>query len=466
MQKGDFKGMLPLILFLVLYMFTGSATGSFENMPLMIGIFIAIIAALMMNKKDKKVTFDEKVTIFCEGAGDGTLILMVIIFMLAGAFYGVAEAMHAVDSVSNLGLSMLPSNMVLPGIFAIACLLSFAMGTSMGTVAALAPIAIDIAQKTDSNVSLLCGIVVGGAMFGDNLSFISDTTIAATRTQEISMKSKFKANILIVLPAVVLNLILLALQPIDTSQITKASYEFDVVNLIPYALVIVLSLIGFNVLKVMTMGVLSGLMIGLIHGDFTLTSFMKIIHDGMMGMQDMAIIAILVGGLVAVMKHLGGIDWLLHNLTKGVKTRRGAEFSIAALVSLLDIATTNNTISIIAAGPLAKDIAKKFDISRTRTASILDLFSSAFNGLLPYAGQLLVVGGLAGVSPVNIMPYNWYSMLMIVAGCTSIILQVPNIKDEVDKLDKEVEQAESKVQKVKEVNVLQASDSEKATLVK
>ncbi|MDU6523144.1 MAG: Na+/H+ antiporter NhaC family protein [Enterococcus sp.] len=450
MKNGDFKGILPLIIFLALYMFTGISTESFENMPLMIGIFIACVIALCMNKKDEKLSFDKKVAIFCEGAGDSTLILMVIIFMLAGAFYGIAGSMHAVDSVSNLGLSLLPSNMVLPGIFAIACLLSFAMGTSMGTVAALAPIAIDIAQKTDSSVALLCGIVVGGSMFGDNLSFISDTTIAATRTQEISMKSKFKANILIVLPAVIINIVLLALQRINTSQMNSASYDFDVVNLLPYLLVIVLSLIGLDVLKVMTLGVLSGLVIGLLHKDFTLVSSMKIIHDGMMGMQDMAIIAIFVGGLVAIMKYLGGIDWLLHNLTKGVKTRRGAEFSIAALVSLLDIATTNNTISIIAAGPLARDIAEKFGISRSRTASILDLFSSAFNGLLPYAGQLLVVAGLAGVSPVSIMPYNWYSMLMIICGCASIGLQMPNIKDDIEDFDVEIEQEENEVRDMKE----------------
>lgn len=432
MEKGNFKGMLPLLIFLVLYMFTGLSTGSFENMPLMVGITLACAVALMMNKKEEKISFDEKVTIFCKGAGDHTLILMVIIFMLAGAFYGVANAMHAVDSVSNLGLSILPSNMILPGIFLIACLLSFAMGTSMGTVAALAPIAIDVATKTDSNVALLCGIVVGGAMFGDNLSFISDTTIAATRTQEVTMKSKFKANILIVLPAVLINCIILALQPIDTSGISGGTYNYNLVNILPYVLVIILSLVGMNVINVMTLGVLSGLVIGLIHGDFGLTGFMKTIHEGMMGMQDMAIIAVLVGGLVAVMKHLGGIDWLLHNLTKNVKSRRGAEFSIAALVSLIDIATTNNTISIIAAGPLARDIADRFDISRSRTASILDLFSSAFNGLLPYAGQLLVVGGLAGVSPVSIMPYNWYSMLMIAAGSLSIILQIPKVKDTLD----------------------------------
>ncbi|WP_137665808.1 Na+/H+ antiporter NhaC family protein [Enterococcus hulanensis] len=453
MKKGNFMGMLPLLIFLALYMFTGLSTGSFENMPLMIGITIACAIALIMNKKDEKISFDEKVAIFCKGAGESTLILMVIIFLLAGAFYGVANEMHAVDSVSNLGLSILPSNMILPGIFLIACLLSFAMGTSMGTVAALAPIAIDIAEKTNSNVALLCGIVVGGAMFGDNLSFISDTTIAATRTQEVSMKSKFKANILIVLPAVLINLILLSLQKIDTSAITEGTYQYDLVNILPYILVIVLSLVGMNVINVMTLGVLSGLAIGLLHGDFGLTGFMKTVHEGMMSMQDMALIAVLVGGLVALMKHLGGIDWLLYNLTKGVKTRRGAEFSIAALVSLIDIATTNNTISIIAAGPLAKDIADRFDISRSRTASILDLFASAFNGLLPYAGQLLVVGGLAGVSPVSIMPYNWYSMLMIVAGSLSIILQVPKVKDVLDV--KKTSVSEGEVDQISEMDSME-----------
>lgn len=427
-KKGNFKGMLPLIIFLGLYMATGLLTGSFENMPLMVGILIAIGIAMGMNNKDKPTNFEERVTMFSKGAGDPGLMLMVIIFILAGAFYGVANGMHAVDSITNLGLSVLPSNMILPGLFVIGCILSFAMGTSMGTVAALAPIAIDIAQKTDSNLAMVCGIVVGGAMFGDNLSFISDTTIAATRSQEVSMKDKFRANILLVLPAVVINLVLLSVQPIDGSTIASATHSYNLVNIIPYVIVIVLSLVGVQVMLVMLAGIFSGMIIGLMHGDFNIIEFMKLIHDGMKGMEDMAIIAILVGGLVALMNYLGGIDWLLELLTKNTKSAKGGELSIAALVSLMDIATTNNTISIIAAGPLAKDISDQFGISRARTASLLDIFSSAFNGLLPYAGQLLVIGGMAGISPVSVMPYNWYSILMIVVSLVSIGIGFPKGK--------------------------------------
>lgn len=428
-KKGSFLGLIPLLAFLVLYFVMGIGTGSFDNLPLMVGILIASGIALVMKKpgEHEKTTFDERVTKYCKGGGEHTLILMVVIFILAGAFYSVASAMRAVDSVTNLGLGILPSNMILPGVFFIGCVLSFSMGTSMGTVSALMPIAIDIANKTGFNVALVGGVVVGGAMFGDNLSFISDTTIAATRTQNVAMKDKFKANILMVLPAVVINCVLLALQPIDTAKIT-AGGSFDVVNLIPYILVIVLSLIGIHVIPTMLTGVVSGMVIGVIHGDFTTVESFTVIHEGMKGMEDMAVIAIFVGGLVAMMNYLGGIDWLLDKLTAKTKTSRGAELSIAALVSLIDISTTNNTISIIAAGPIAKDVSEKFNIAPQRTASILDLFSSAFNGLLPYAGQLLVAGGMAGISPVSLMPYNWYSMLMIVFGIVFILLGWPKFR--------------------------------------
>lgn len=429
-KKGRIVGLLPLVIFLALYMGMGIYTGSFESLPLMVGILIASGIALSLKKRDCKgeiSTFEEKVTLYCKGGGEHTLILMVIIFILAGAFYGVANAMHAVDSVTNIGLSILPSKMILPGIFIIACILSFSMGTSMGTVAALMPIAVDVANKTGFNMALVSGVVVGGAMFGDNLSFISDTTIAATRTQDVAMKDKFKANFLMVLPAVVVNCVVLALQPIGLATL-NGIYNYNLINIIPYIVVIALSLIGWHVIIVMSLGVGSGILIGVIHGNFTLIKSLTIIHEGMKGMEDMAIIAILVGGLVSLMSSLGGIDYLLEKLTSKTKTARGGELSIAALVSLIDIATTNNTIAIIASGPIAKDIADKFGISRQRTASILDIFSSAFNGLLPYAGQLLVAGGIAGISPVSIMPYNWYSILMLVFGVISIIMRWPKFK--------------------------------------
>ncbi|MFV0379249.1 MAG: Na+/H+ antiporter NhaC family protein [Anaerorhabdus sp.] len=423
-KKGSLIGLIPLVSFLVIYMCTGIFTKSFDNMPLMIGIsFASIIALCLQNKKDKK-TFSEKVTIFCKGGGEETLILMVVIFLLAGAFYSVAQNMKAVDSIVNMGLSILPANLILPGLFLIGCVLSFSMGTSMGTVSALAPIAVDISMKTGVNIALVAGVVVCGAMFGDNLSFISDTTIAATRTQEVSMKDKFKANLLMVLPAVVINLCLLAFVPI-TGLESSVAYSYDIINIIPYVVIISLSLMGLHVLPVMSIGILSGVMIGVLHGDFSIVGSMGVMHEGMMWMQDMALIAVLVGGMVALMKWLGGIDALLYYLTKNTKTARSGELSIAALVSLLDISTTNNTISIIAAGPIAKDIGDSLGIDRRRIASILDLFSAAFNGLLPYAGQLLVAAGICGISPTQIMPYVWYCILMIISGIFFIVIGFP-----------------------------------------
>lgn len=432
-KQGSFWGLAPLVIFLIVYFAMGLGTKDFNNFPLMIGIFLASAIALFVESPcAEKMSFEERVNMFCRGGGEQTLILMVIIYMLAGAFYGVAGGMHATDTVTNIGISILPANMILPGLFIIGCILSFSMGTSMGTVSALMPIAINIADKTGVSLALVSGIVVGGAMFGDNLSFISDTTIAAATTQNIGMKEKFKANILMVLPAVIITIVVLALYPIDAAKIATGG-DINIVNLIPYVLIIALSIAGVHVIPAMTISVLSGMVIGVIHGDFSAVESFTVVHEGMKGMQDMAVIAVFVGGLVAIMKYLGGIDWLLAKLSKGTKTKRGAELSIAALVSLVDVATTNNTISIIAVGPIAKDISEEFDIAPQRTASILDLFSSAFNGLTPYAGQLLTAGALAGIAPVTIMPYVWYSILMIISGVIFILLGCPNIKKKKEK---------------------------------
>ena len=431
-KKGSFMGLLPLVIFLVVYFAMGIGTGDFSNFPLMIGIFLASAISLFMKSPvAEKKTFTEKVVMFCKGGGDDTLILMVIIYMLAGAFYGVASGMHATDTVTNIGISILPANMILPGLFLIGCVLSFSMGTSMGTVAALMPIAIDIASKTGVSVAFVSGVVVGGAMFGDNLSFISDTTIATT-TQGIGNKEKFKANIFMVGPAVLITVVALALYPIDATKISTGG-SINLVNLVPYILIISLSLAGMHAVMAMTISVISGMIIGVIHGDFSFVKSFTVVHDGMTSMQDMAVIAIFVGGLVAIMQYLGGIDWLLNKLAKGMKSKVGAELSIAALVSLVDVATTNNTISIIAVGPIAKDISEEFDIAPARTASILDLFSSAFNGLTPYAGQLLTAGAMAKIAPVAIMPYVWYDILMIIFGVIFIVIGRPKFKEKAAK---------------------------------
>ncbi len=426
MKKGSFFGLTPLIVFLLVYSSTGIISGKFDNMPLLVAFMITTGISLFLNKKGEKLSVDKKIEIFSKGAGEPTLMIMVIIFILAGAFYSIANACGAVQSTVNLGLSLLPPNMLLTGLFLIGCVLSFSMGTSMGTISALCPIAIGLAENTTLSLPLVCGVVVGGAMFGDNLSFISDTTIAATRTQEVEMKDKFKVNLLIVLPAVIITAIILFFIRVEVTGLE--SFEYSLVNIIPYVAIIVLALIGLNVFFVLGAGVLIGLIIGYANGSFTFIESLGYLQRGMGWMEDVAIIAVVVGGVVALMDHFGGIEWLLSSMKAKMKSKKSAEFGIAGLVSLLDIATTNNTISIITAGPIAKDISDEFGIDRRRSAGLLDIFSSGFQGLIPYGGQLLVAGAFAKISPISIVPYAWYPMLILLMGIISIITGFPKIK--------------------------------------
>lgn len=428
-KKGSFKGLMPLIIFLVLYVLTGVVSGKFDSIPLLVGIIIATIVSFVFSPPEgtEKLSFDQKVITFCKGGGEPTLIMMVVIFILAGAFQGVASEMGAVSSVTNLGLSILPGKMILPGIFVIGCILSFAMGTSMGTIIALMPVAVNVATKTGVNPALMAGIVVGGAMFGDNLSFISATAIASAQTQNVTQREKFKLNIITYLPAIVINIILLAMYPIKDIAISS-SYNYNLVEIIPYILVIALSLAGMNVMPVMLVGVCSGIIIGVISGDFTLIGSMEFVQKGMAGMEDMAIIAVFVGGLVEVMKYLGGIQWLMDTLGKRTKSRKGAELSIGLLVTLLCVATTNNTIAIITVGPLATEIGERFNLARARVATILSMFGTHIQGVIPYAGQLLVAGGMAKVSPVEVMPWVWYCYLTLIFSILFVVLDFPRIK--------------------------------------
>lgn len=428
-KKGSFKGLMPLIIFVVLYVITGVVTGKFDSMPLLVGIIIATVISFVFSPPEgtEKLSFDQKVITFCKGGGEPTLIMMVVIFILAGAFQGVASEMGAVSSVTNLGLSILPGKMILPGIFVIGCILSFAMGTSMGTIIALMPVAVNVAVKTGVNPALMAGVVVGGAMFGDNLSFISATAIASAQTQNVTQREKFKLNIITYLPAIVINIVLLALYPIKDIAISS-SYDYNLVEIIPYVLVIVLSLAGMNVMPVMLVGVCSGIVIGVISGDFGLIGSMEFVQKGMAGMEDMAIIAVFVGGLVEVMKYLGGIQWLMDTLGKRTKSKKGAEMSIGLLVTLLCVATTNNTIAIITVGPLATEIGERFNLARARVAAILSMFGTHIQGVIPYAGQLLVAGGMAKVSPVEVMPWVWYCYLTLIFSILFVVLDFPRIK--------------------------------------
>ncbi|MEG1312354.1 MAG: Na+/H+ antiporter NhaC family protein [Romboutsia sp.] len=417
-KKGNPLALLPLGVFLVLFVGSGIITGDFYKMPALVAFLIAGGIALLFNKK---VSLEEKMNVFCKGAGDTNIILMVLIFLLAGSFSNVAKAMGGVDSTVYLSLSILPSNLLVSGLFIIGCFISVSMGTSVGTIAALAPIGLGIAQKTGIPLPLVIGAVVGGAMFGDNLSMISDTTIAAVRTQGCELKDKFKVNFLIVLPAAIITVILLTVISSGYASVVNQSYEYEVIKVLPYLAVLIGALCGVNVFALLGGGVLFAGIIGLLTKSFDLLGFIEAISGGISGMYELSLLSIIVGGVVALIKFNGGIDYILYFITSRINSRKGAEFGIAILVSIIDLCTANNTVAIVAAGPLAKDIATKYDIDPRKTASILDIFSSCWQGVIPYGAQLLTAAGVAGISPIEILKYLYYPGLMFVCGILSIV---------------------------------------------
>lgn len=424
-RKGNPLALLPLGIFLVLFVGSGVITGDFYKMPALVAFLIAGGVALLFNKKE---SLETKMNVFCKGAGDTNIILMVIIFLLAGAFSSVAKAMGGVDSTVNLSLSILPSNLLVSGLFIIGCFISISMGTSVGTIAALSPIALGIAQKTGIPVALVIGAVVGGAMFGDNLSMISDTTIAAVRTQGCELKDKFKVNFLIVLPAAIITAVLLTIVTLGYSSTASQTYEYEIIKVLPYILVLTGALLGVNVFVLLGSGILFAGTIGLISNSFDLLGLIGAISEGMAGMYELSLLVIVVGGVVSLIKFNGGIDYILYFITSRIKSKKGAEFGIAALVSVIDLCTANNTIAIVTAGPLAKDIADKYDIDPRKTASILDIFSSCWQGVIPYGAQLLTAAGIAGISPVEILRYLYYPGLMFLCGIASIALSQVVVK--------------------------------------
>lgn len=432
-QPSSFIGLLPLIIFIFLYILSGIISGKFDSMPLLVGMIIAAIVGFCLPAPagQKKLTLEEKVAVFCKAGGDQGLIMMIVIFILAGAFQGVATKMHAVSSITNMCLSFLPQSLILPGIFLIAVILSFAMGTSMGTIAALMPVGVMIAARTGVNPAVVAGAVVGGAMFGDNNSFISASAIAAVNSQKVLMKNKFLLNFLYDVPAIIVNCILLALYPVKGMALTS-TYQYNLADIVPYLLVIILSLVGMNVMSVLMIGIISCLIIGVIQGDFTLISSMAYLQKGMAGMEDMALICIFVGGVVGLMNYLGGIQWLIDKLSQNTKGQHGALLSIGFLIILLCLCTTNNTVAIITVGPLAVDIGKKFKLSRTRVATALSMFATNVQGFIPYAGQLLVASAMAKVSPVAVMPYVWYCYLTLIMSLILAMTNWPQIHSKLD----------------------------------
>ncbi|MDU3349233.1 Na+/H+ antiporter NhaC family protein [Clostridium sp.] len=418
-NKGNGLALIPLGVFLLVYLGTSIVAKDFYAVSVIVPFLAAALTALIMNRKIK---FDEKVEIFCKGAGNTNILLMIIIFILAGAFAQVAKDMGAVDSTVNLGLSLLPSSLLIPGIFVIGCFIALSIGTSMGTIVALVPIAVGIADKTGIATALAVGAVVSGAMFGDNLSIISDTTISATRTQGCEMKDKFKMNFKIVLPAAIITAVIFMLLTKNSTVVNLEVLEFNLFKILPYIIVIVTALLGVNVIVVLLLGILSSGVIGFIFGSFDIIGLFNSISSGISAMSELIIISILIAGTIEIIKFNGGIDFILNKGLKNFKSKRGAEYGIAMLVSLVDICTANNTVAIVTVGPIAKDISNEFDLEPKRVAGILDMFSCVFQGIIPYGAQLISAAGLAALSPFAIMKFLFYPYLMGICAIIAIYI--------------------------------------------
>ena len=421
MKKGNPWALLPFFVFLVLFIGSGIMLKDFYAFPVIVAITISSMVALAMNRK---VPFTKKVDIFCQGAGNSNVMLMALIFLLAGAFSGVAKGMGAVDATVNFALSIIPQNFLIIGLFIIACFISLAMGTSVGTIVALVPIGLGISEHTGLAVALVTAAVIGGAMFGDNLSIISDTTITAVRTQGAQMKDKFRVNFWIVLPAALMTSVIFGVLTWGEAA-PIAHVDYSLIKIVPYLIVIVLALMGMNVFFVLTLGITLAGVVGLVDGSYQLMDVIQQVGDGMASMYNMAFLAILIAGMVEIIKFNGGIEFILQAIMKRISTSKGAEFGIAGLVALTNLATANNTIAILIAGPLAKDIATQYNIEPRKAASLLDVFSCMVQGVLPYGAQFLVAASLAGISPLNILPYSFYPVLIGICGAVAIMIGYP-----------------------------------------
>ena len=420
MNKG-FLALSPLIVFVVLYLVLSLVAGDFSSVPLTVVFLISSVYAVATSTK---FSLKERIDIYGQGASTPNLLLMLWIYVLAGAFSQSAKGMGAIDTTVNLALNVLPPSMILPGLFVTACFISISIGTSVGTVVTLVPIAAGIATQTNSNVALLTAVIVGGAYFGDNLSFISDTTVVATQTQGVRMKDKFKVNLMIVVPAVVIVLAVYAFMGFGIQAPTHVG-QTDLLKVIPYLAVLMTAVCGLNVMAVLVLGIALCGIIGVLGGSYDFYGWLNALGNGIVGMGELIIIAMMAGGMLEIIKVNGGIDYIIEKLSGRIRGKRGAEFSIAALVSLVNICTANNTVAILTVGNIAKQISEKFGIDPRKTASILDTFSCTIQGIIPYGVQILLAAGLAHVQPVDIIPYLYYPFAIGIAASLSILLRYP-----------------------------------------
>ena len=428
------KGLLalsPLFLLIVLIVaftvYSVDASHKDTNLSLTVAFMISSIYAIAISGG---MPIKSRVDTYSKGAGANNLMLMLWIYVLAGSFAASAKAMGAVDATVNLALSILPASMILPGLFLAACFISVSIGTSVGTVVALVPIAAGLAHSMDVNTGMMTAIIVGGAYFGDNLSFISDTTVVATQTQNCKMSDKFRVNSLIVVPAAVIVLAIYAVMGIGLQAPTDIP-EVEYVKVVPYLVVLVTAVAGMNVMAVLTMGTLLCGVIGVscqllgATGGYDLFGWFSAMGYGIIGMGDLVIIAMMAGGMLEIIRENGGINYIIDKITAHVSNKRGAELSIAALVSMVNVCTANNTVAILTVGNIAKKIGDKFGVDNRKAASILDTFSCTVQGLIPYGVQMLLAAGLANLSPMDILPYLYYPLAIGIAALFSILFRYP-----------------------------------------
>lgn len=418
--KGGWLSLSPLMVFLCIYLVTSLLVNDFYQVPITVAFLVSSCYAIAITRG---LNLEQRIYQFSVGASNKNILLMIWIFILAGAFAQSAKQMGAIDATVNLTLSVLPCNLLLAGIFIAACFISLSIGTSVGTIVALTPVAAGLAEKTGIDLSYMTAIVVGGSFFGDNLSFISDTTIASTKTQDCVMRDKFRVNCMIVVPAALIVLCYYIYQGMSLS-FSQQAVTIEWLKVIPYLIVLVTAVAGVNVMLVLLLGIASTGIIGVMTGT-TLFDWTRSMGDGITGMGELIIITLLAGGMLETIRYNGGIDFIIGRLTRHVKGKRGAELSIAALVSIANLCTANNTIAIITTGPIAKDIAIRFHLDRRKVASILDTFSCFVQGIIPYGAQMLIAAELAGLSPLSIIGNLYYPFCMGICALLAILIRYP-----------------------------------------
>ncbi|ADE81501.1 sodium:proton antiporter [Xylanibacter ruminicola] len=420
MKKGIIA-LSPIVVFILFYLVTSIIAGDFYKIPITVAFMVSSIYAITVFTGRPLM---HRINSYSRGAATEQMMLMIWIFVLAGAFAHSAKQMGSIDATVNLALSLLPPQMIFAGMFLAACFISLSIGTSVGTIAALTPIAVGLAQETGADLAMMTAIIVGGSFFGDNLSFISDTTIMATQTQGCRLSDKFRVNAFIVMPAALVILVVyyfLGQDTIAPQQIPAVEW----VKVIPYLTVLVTAVCGMNVMAVLTIGIVLCGIIGMFTGSFDIYGWFGAMGDGIMSMGELIIVTMMAGGMLELIKQQGGIDFIINMLTRRVSSKRGAELSIATLVSLVDVCTANNTVAILTVGDIAKQIGDRYGVDNKKCASILDTFSCTVQGLIPYGAQLLIAAGLASVNPVAILPYLYYPFALGIVAILSILLRYP-----------------------------------------